>query len=650
LLLSLLIPIAIGAWVIAALQKEPGSSSPLVPLLGVAVCLSAALIAKAERRWHHDRYRPSSKRRALHAFRVGNIAWPGAAAVVAVALSFLAGVLTINALLPTLAVVAWLAALLLFLGQATLGHPFRLRLPAVRDMLIVAVLLALAAALRFPHLTDLPVFVHSDEAHMGLNTRIAFEGGMPSLFSTTNWWSVPWLGPALQAPLMLFFGDGLFAVRLASVLFGLLAIVGIWLLGCDLWSRWAGFVAAFLFVVLAPSVHFSRDGIHYMQAIAALVWTVWFYSRAAKRYSVAYAALTGIMIGVDVQLYYAARLAVPLIMLHATAMVVAERRALRTWLKLLLWIGMGAVATFLPLAMFYAAHPETFSQRTDAVFIFSSDPLAKAAVLHDYGNDGWLEVLGLQAQRVVLGFFSLGDRSEQYRAPFALLDPVTAAFVPAACALALARIRQSAWMLCAIWASVAIVLGGVLTTTQPDAPRLLAAIPALCLLVGGFAHTLLQTAKETGARSARTLVMLGVAMALAVSGALNTGYYSGVYPARADVQSVTVITDIARYLSTQPATRPVILFNPGGWYYLSHPTIALLAPQIRGTTVTGNLTQLDDVLSHEHDGFVLLAVIGANPDLQRIYQEYPGGTPRCLAVHDPNQVVTTYTYTGAGIT
>src|SRR5260370_4828531 len=170
---------------------------------------------------------------------------------------------------------------------------------------------------------------------MGLNMRLALHVGMPTLFGTTSWWSVPWLGPAMQAPLMLFFGEGLTAMRLASVIAGVLATMGLWFLGSELWSRRAGFVAALLFAVLVPSVHFSRDSVHYMQSIAALVWTVLCYTRATKRYSGAYAALTGILVGIDFQLYYAARLAVPLVFAHALIRTLMERGLLHNWLTIL---------------------------------------------------------------------------------------------------------------------------------------------------------------------------------------------------------------------------------------------------------------------------------------------------------------------------
>jgi 4-amino-4-deoxy-L-arabinose transferase-like glycosyltransferase len=638
-LLALILPLLVGTAIVFALQHERGWSAALLPLLGISILCEAGLI-----------YEIDSRRRERPVVGIATIARtvrPGLLVLTPVGLSAFAAVLTARAADPVLATLSWVAGMIFLIAYAlTLERP-RLHWPTPIDAVCIFGLVVLALALRLPDLTTLPSFIHSDEAQMGLKTRIAFEGGMPSVFGTTDWWSVPWLGPALQAPLMLFLGDGLTAVRMASVISGVLATAGLWFLGSELWSRRAGFVAAMLFAVMAPSVQFSRDGVHYMQSIAALVWTVLCYTRATKRYSGAYAALTGVLVGMDVQLYYAARLAVPLILAHAAIRALIERGLLKNWIKLMLWTGLGVTVTFLPMALYYFMHPEAFGQRTDAVFIFSSATLAKSAVLGDYGHAGWLDVLAQQAQRVVLGFMSIGDRSEQYGAHAALLDPVTAAMVPAAFALALARVKQSPWLLCLAWAVITLVLGGVLTTAQPDAPRLLPALPALCLLVGGLAHTVLDTAGQTGLRDAKPLLAIALAGSLVASGSLNASSYIQEYPGQVANEQITMITDIARYLSDSPAGRPVILYDHRE-FYLAHWTIQLLAPQVSGTTVWSDV-QLESTLARQHNGFTVLAVDEPDADLARVRAEYPGGTTQLPAIHDQRHSVVAYVYQGGGI-
>ncbi len=635
-LVALLLPIALGCLIVAALRQNAGEvSSPLVPVLGLSVACAAALIHSIDSR---RRERPG-----LRAARIYTTVQPKLVAPAAIACSLAAAGLTTQGLWPLEAAVVWVVGLAVLLGHAMYLERPRLHVPTPIDAGALILLVALALLLRLPYLADLPSFVHSDEAQMGLYTRLAYHGAMPSLFATTKWWSVPWLGPALQAPLLLLFGDGATGLRLGSVIAGVLAMAGLWFLGSELWSRRAGFVAALLFTVSATSIHFSRDGIHYMQAIAALVWTVLCYTRATKRYSGAYAALTGILIGVDFQLYYAARLAIPLIFAHAVLRAVTERGLLHNWLRLILWTALGFTASIIPAASYYIAHPGAFGQRTDAVMIFAQTSSVRASLHQDYGGLGWISIVGGQIQRVILGFLSLGDRSEQYGAGFPLLDPVSAALVPAALAVAIARIRQSQWLLCVLWVGITLVLGGVLTTQQPDAPRLLAALPVACLLIGGLAESLLTAAGATGLRDAKPLLALALAGSLVGAGVLNTNSYFDQYPSGAAAKPVTLITDIGRYLSAENTRVPVVLYDHRE-FYLNHWSIRLLAPSVQGSTAWSK-KGVKGTLKNLHGSFLFISVDREVSTIENVMRKYPGGTIQRMPVHDSRQVVLTYGYT-----
>jgi hypothetical protein len=204
----------------------------------------------------------------------------------------------------------------------------------------------------------------------------------------------------------------------------------------------------------------------------------------------------------------------------------------------------------------------------------------------------------------------------------------------------LARARQAPWLLCVLWLGITATLGGVLTTQQPDAPRLLAALPALCLLLGGLAHTVLTTAGETGLRDAKPLLALALAGSLVATSILNVNAYFYAYPPAEAVQPVTLITDVGRFLAQQPANEPVILYD-NREFYLAHWTIQLLAPRITGVTVWtpgGILTAARAAGGH----FLLLDVERDTDVLSRIGRLYPGGTLLTVPVHDPTRHVLAY--------
>jgi hypothetical protein len=320
-----------------------------------------------------------------------------------------------------------------------------------------------------------------------------------------------------------------------------------------------------------------------------------------------------------------------------------ERGLLHNWLRLILWTALGFAASIIPAAAYYIAHPAAFGQRTDAVLIFAQTPSVRSALHEDYGGLGWLSILGGQIQRVVLGFLSLGDRSEQYGANSPLLDPMSAALIPAALAVAIARIRQSQWLLCMLWVGITLILGGVLTTQQPDAPRLLAALPVACLLIGGLAESLLAAAGATGLRDAKPLLAIALAGSLVGAGVLNTNSYFDQYPVDAVAKPVTLVTDLGRYLSAVKPTVPVVLYDHRE-FYLAHWSIQLLAPGIQGTTVWSK-KGVQSTLRNLRGSFFFISVDREMGTIENVMSNYPGGAIQRMPVHDASHVVLTYRYT-----
>jgi hypothetical protein len=206
----------------------------------------------------------------------------------------------------------------------------------------------------------------------------------------------------------------------------------------------------------------------------------------------------------------------------------------------------------------------------------------------------------------------------------------------------LARARQAPWLLCVLWLGITVVLGGVLTTQQPDAPRLLAALPAICLLIGGLAHTALNTAGATGMRDAKPLLALGLAGSLVATSILNVNAYLYSYPPVADVQPISLVTDLARFLAHTPSDEPVILYDDRE-FYLAHWTIRLLAPGVTGVT---EWTPSGVLAAARATGgrFLFLDVDRDTDTLTQLRELYPGGTFTLVPVHDPAHHVLAYAH------
>ncbi|MFT4958925.1 MAG: hypothetical protein ACI9EZ_002260, partial [Halobacteriales archaeon] len=75
------------------------------------------------------------------------------------------------------------------------------------------------------------------------------------------------------------FGNGAVAVRLLSVLFGVLGVLGLYLLGCELYDARVGLVAAGLLTVSPMHVQSSREVRMYAMLVALVVAATWLYVR-----------------------------------------------------------------------------------------------------------------------------------------------------------------------------------------------------------------------------------------------------------------------------------------------------------------------------------------------------------------------------------
>ncbi|MEO7761707.1 MAG: glycosyltransferase family 39 protein, partial [Casimicrobiaceae bacterium] len=242
---------------------------------------------------------------------------------------------------PILATVAWLLGITLIIAAAndiavSRGSDEPLRQAHSKRVAFALILLGImivAAILRVPGLETLPGYVHNDEAANGLMARSIVAGEVPSLFRN-GWASLPILGYVWEALFLKLFGDSLTSLRLASAVVGIGSIALVALLGKELFNVRTGLIAAALVTFFHMHIHFSRVGHHYMQALFCLMFTLYLLVRAL-RYGQPLAAVgTGILLSVDVQVYFAARIAyviVPLVVIYE--LLIVGRHLLRSRLS-----------------------------------------------------------------------------------------------------------------------------------------------------------------------------------------------------------------------------------------------------------------------------------------------------------------------------
>lgn len=156
-----------------------------------------------------------------------------------------------------------------------------------RPWVFLLVVLCIAAVFRLYTLGDIPVGLHRDEAFLGYNayslmkTGKDMSGDMFPLHFKSFLYS-PAGYSYVSIPFISLFGLSSNAVRLASSVSGILTVLGVYMLGKELfektltrrYAQYASILASFLIAVLPWHVNLSRTATENTVVTCALVWGV----------------------------------------------------------------------------------------------------------------------------------------------------------------------------------------------------------------------------------------------------------------------------------------------------------------------------------------------------------------------------------------
>src|SRR3954447_24902195 len=173
-----------------------------------------------------------------------------------------------------------------------------LRTVASSDVLVVAVLLVAAAAVRLPYLWDIPRF--TDESNEALKALVIAHGRIVPLTNID-----PYIGPLwnyLLAGVFLATGPSLSTPRTVVAILGILTVVPTYLLGRSLGGHGVGALAA-AFLALSPAHIVVNSHIGWSNCITPLLTTLalWLTHRAIIRTVPSGLAWAGIVWGLALQ-------------------------------------------------------------------------------------------------------------------------------------------------------------------------------------------------------------------------------------------------------------------------------------------------------------------------------------------------------------
>lgn len=506
------------------------------------------------------------------------------------------------------------------------------------DLALLAVLVGGALVLRLPNLTELPYVVHGDEASNGEQALRWLNGDVTSLLSV-GWYGLPMGGYGLPALVMRIAGADLYGLRLSSVIIGVLSIALLYALVREVAGRRPAFVAAGLMAVANPHIQWSRMGIHYIHAPAVILFTLWMLVRALRRNNAFAAVAAGVGLSLSLQVYFSARIIFAIVPLFLVSLFVLNRRVLAGRIGLLGWLALGAIVACGPLVVYFVTDAGALVGRAQEVLILNGTAYMHGHLQSLFNTDDLSAIIRRQLGAVPLLLSGLADQSEQYGPHYAMEDPLVAGLMLVGFWLALLRLRRPMNLLLAIWVVATLIFGGVLTIDMPWWPRLLAMLPALCLLAAVALERMLRLLESTltvglawfaglGRRGSRwRLSIAHVLLAAQILGLIATAdvvayslgesiqNYFVAYPMQVNRDSYrTRYTDVSYLAAQQAPDTQIVLFQSGDMLW-DYATIRFLAPHAQGE-LARDATELSNILAARSGPVIVIIPVDSMDNFQ----------------------------------
>lgn len=284
---------------------------------------------------------------------------------------------------------------------------------------VVFAILALALFVRVYQLDSLPAGLYPDEATNGTDALLANETGEYRLLYTNNY-GREGLFINLQALAVKYFGNTVVVLKAWSVVFGTLAVLGLYLLARELYTRRLyALIAAFLLATSYWAINFSRIGFRAIMVTFLLTFCFYFFFRGLRTNKLRDFLFAGLFLGIGIHTYVAFRLAPLIVIALLPALFLTYERFLARYWKHGLAFALGAFIAASPMFYDFYKNPDHFASRTGAVSIFSPE-INKGDFWGTFGKTFGLSL-------VKYNFW--GDQNWRHNyPPYPILDPITGAF------------------------------------------------------------------------------------------------------------------------------------------------------------------------------------------------------------------------------
>ena len=451
------------------------------------------------------------------------------------------------------------------------------------SILILLLIIALAAFLRFWQLDRLPPGLYHDEAYYGLDALSLLQGktfpqyyegwelysqdahverpAEPTrfpVFFEGNYGREP-LHVYLVAISIHFFGNTPFAIRAVAAASGTLAVLTTWLAARALFppedkrlyrGELLPLLAAFSLAVLYPNLTFSRFGIRAMTMLPPMTLAVYAFWRGWHgRVGFVWWLLSGFFVGITLYTFAAARLFPLVFILFGAYILLTDRVGLKErWRGVALATG-AALLTAAPLLLFFVRYPYFF------VFRMAYVANRGKGVVEGSPAMTWL----LNVGRVIGGLFWNGETHLRHNLPGRpYLDPAQAVLLILGVTRSLRCWRRPEFVFALAWFGV-MLLPSILSGDAPHFGRLTGVAPAAAILIAVGGTWLAE--KIAAVAPARWVTPLFIVGLCSISLFLTGRDYFVRYAAHPDLSRDFYVSDweLGRFAAAQPADTTLYL-------------------------------------------------------------------------------------------
>ncbi len=263
-----------------------------------------------------------------------------------------------------------------------------------KSLVFLFIILAVASFFRLWHITETPPGLYPDEAMNGTNAQEAIRTGHYKIFYPENN-GREGLFINIQSLSLRAFGNEPWALRVVSAIFGILTILGLYLMTRELLQKTTEYherialFAAFFMATLFWHINFSRIGFRAITVPFWLVWSFYWIFRMIRELETGneklpkaegFAILAGIVYGLGFHTYIAYRVTPPLLLvLFFIGWKKYKAGILKKCFPCIFTLFLfAAFVAALPIGYYFLNNPADFSGRTAQVSV-----LASATPAHD---------------------------------------------------------------------------------------------------------------------------------------------------------------------------------------------------------------------------------------------------------------------------